>query len=503
MKNNFNSRLLLLVTIFFVLCSCRNELNEQNISNNLSASKFKFVTLKDIPEVARYIHAKTGREDFQIPNHHQNTAKTFDFSTVNLSTIVKKTEGEITYYVFGIDPAIPDEKTVYTLEIKELRGQLESMNIITYQSAHPLSDDPKTRFDYFTGTVSSTDIEGKTGSTVDYSDGVGDCPDAGGDGGNSDSGSGDIGSSDIPPNGGWYDGGGSGHNGEEPWSEDPTGCWDIITDPVKPWITLGWSNHCNGQYISNVNKMASRGGFGKLTADCSGDGSGVIVINPTTPCEKIKAVTNNSTYKSNILTLEGKTSDGYESGFRINLPTQNGSINQILQNKPGTKEVNITFFANTVGAMHSHYDGLYPIFSPGDIYLFNQWVTMVYNNNQVTNPNVPIPPLEDIFFTLVTSNGNYMLKFDTSMMPNQLPVYTQQQFDDLNRKYIEDYLDSAVTVGNVSGNISYDTHKLEKEFLTFVKKEMNMPGLKLYRTTGSENIELSLVNGNLKETTCP
>lgn len=503
MKNKFILRLLILVTILVALYSCRNNdfINEQNISHNPNNLKFRFVNLKDIPQVVSYIHEKTGRKDFQIPIQNQNTAKTLDFSSVNLSTIVKKMEGDVTYYVFGINPSIVDTKLVYNLEIKEVRGQMESMNIIIYQSNNPLSDDPKTRFDYFIGTVSSTDIEGKAGSTVEYNDGVGDCPPPSGEGGgNPDPGTGTVGSSDVPPNGGWYDSGG-GHSGEEPWSEDPMGCWDIIIDPVKPWITLGWSNHCNGQYISNVNKMAT-GGYGKLTSDCNGDGSGVIITNPITPCEKIKAMTTTPAYKSNITTLEGKTSDGYESGFRMNLPTQNGSTNQILQNKPGTKEVNITFFANTIGMMHSHYDGLFPIFSPGDIYLFNQWVTMVYNNNQVTNPNVPIPPLEDIFFTLVTSNGNYMLKFDTSMMPNQLPVYTQQQFDDLNKKYMEDYLDSAVTVGNVSGNINYDTEKLEKEFLTFLEKEMNMPGLKIYRTTDTENIELILVNGNLKKIPC-
>jgi len=220
------------------------------------------------------------------------------------------------------------------------------------------------------------------------------------------------------------------------------------------------------------------------------------------PCEKLKVQTTNTTFKNNITNLEGKTGNDYESGFRMNLPTPNGSTNQMLQNKPGTRQVDITFSGNTYGAMHSHYDTLYPIFSPDDIYLFNQWANMVYQNNQVTNPPVPVPPLSDIFFTLVTSHGNYTLTFDSSVVPSQLPNYTPQQVDQLNKDYIEN-LNKAITVGNVSGNINYDMPKLEKEFLKFVAKEMNIPGLKLYRTEETGNTELKVENGILKTTKCP
>ena len=46
--------------------------------------------------------------------------------------------------------------------------------------------------------------------------------------------------------------------------------------------------------------------------------------------------------------------------------------------------------------MHSHYDGLIPIFSPGDVLLFNQWIVWAknYNDNPSTNPKIPIKKIE-------------------------------------------------------------------------------------------------------------
>ena len=156
------------------------------------------------------------------------------------------------------------------------------------------------------------------------------------------------------------------------------------------------------------------------------------------PCTKIKALTNNhATYKENLAYLKGKTGASYESGFRTNLPAPNVTFNQLLQNKPGTNTVEMKVFSNTYGLMHSHYDTLFPIFSPGDILFFNQWVNYVYNNNQVTNPSTPIPPLENIYFTLVTSNGNYMLRFDPSITPAQFPTSYSEALEDLNKVYVK------------------------------------------------------------------
>ncbi|SDI92908.1 hypothetical protein SAMN05421846_1253, partial [Chryseobacterium taeanense] len=225
-----------------------------------------------------------------------------------------------------------------------------------------------------------------------------------------------------------------------------------------------------------------------------------IVVNKT-PCDKLKAQTSNITFKNNITSLEGKTGDSYESGYRIGT-NSNGSLqNQMLQNKPGTQQVDLKAFSNTITLMHSHYDGLYPMFSPDDIIFFNQWIVWAQNWNAVPT-NTPKIPLNNLTFTLVTSNGNYSFNFDgTSTAP--LPNYTQQQLEDLDRDYTYKYLNKAVTVGNVSGIANFDMERLETEFLKFMNDKMNMNGLKLYKTTTNGNSSLTLVNGTRKETDCP
>jgi hypothetical protein len=219
------------------------------------------------------------------------------------------------------------------------------------------------------------------------------------------------------------------------------------------------------------------------------------------PCDKLKTQTSNITFKNNITSLEGKTTDSYESGYRIGTNSDGSLQNQLLQNKPGTQQVDLKAFSNTITLMHSHYDELYPMFSPGDIIFFNQWIVWAQNWNSIPK-NMPKIPLNNLTFTLVTSNGNYSFIFDgTSATP--LPNYTQQQLEDLDRDYTYKYLNNAVTVGNVSGNANFNMEKLETEFLRFMNDKMKMEGLQLYKTTTSGNSSVTLVNGILQKTDCP
>ncbi|KIC63054.1 hypothetical protein RM51_10450 [Chryseobacterium taiwanense] len=241
-----------------------------------------------------------------------------------------------------------------------------------------------------------------------------------------------------------------------------------------------------------------------ITGECGGGGTGGAggynyPDPPDTdedPCEKLKAQTSNFIFKENVTTLEGKTGESYESGFRIS----NLGQSQLLQNKPGSQQVDMKVFSNTVILMHSHYDGLYPIFSPGDIIFFNQWIVWAQNWNAIAT-NTPKIPLNNLTFTLVTSNGNYSFTFDGTST-NAFPNYTQQQMDDLNDKYIK-LLSKAKTITNVSGEVIFNMEKLEEEFLKFMDKEMNMIGIKLYKTTDTGNSELKLVNGNREKNDCP
>ncbi len=232
--------------------------------------------------------------------------------------------------------------------------------------------------------------------------------------------------------------------------------------------------------------------------DTGGSSSGSTL--PEDPCSKMKAKTDSPTFSGNVTNLEGKTGESFESGFRIGSVAGGGVQNQLLQNRPGTNQVEFKVFPNTVILMHSHYNTLYPIFSPDDILFFNQWINWAQNYN--SNPaNTPKIPIEQLTLTVVTSWGNYSLTFDNAA-PSPFPNYTQQDFDNFNRMYTQ-ALDAAKSVANVSGSVNYNMEKLEKGFLKFMNENMNMPGAKLFRNTSSGNTQLSLINGKLTETKCP
>lgn len=486
------------------LLSCRHDsLDEKaNQQNNFSASKFRIVALKNIPQISKYIHEKTGRDDLQIRIQNQSTTKSFDLSQIDTSTIVEKTDGENTYYVFGINSPVSDGQTVHNLEVKMVENSIVDINVITYHSDTPLSDDPRTRFDYFTGTVTSVSLNGKGTDTVDYNDGVGgecpppsDTPTTGGNGTDIGIGTG-INPSDLPPpNGGWDTGGG--HNNEDPWSEEPTGCWDIITDPQKPWITVGWSNHCNGQYIPNANKTAA-GGYTQLTADC-GNGSGVIIVSTHNPCEKIKTNFANTKFKQKVTDLDKPEVFDYdhEMGFAAGYPPSNtgvlGTQYPPMENAIGSHTVNLPPGNQYFGFMHTHNNesnGGVPIkiFSPADLAVF--LTSCVVNADQSGD-------IADAYAMVITSEGNYMLNY-TGATTNFNYNTT------IKKSWNEWYIKQLLKIQNEDG--SFDQDKVEKVFVRFLKEEVKIDGVELYKVakiTGKAT-ELTLdANNNILPIPCP
>ena len=207
------------------------------------------------------------------------------------------------------------------------------------------------------------------------------------------------------------------------------------------------------------------------------------------PCKKITKSTENSFFKSDITYLEGKTNADHEEGYRLDdaLPNsgQTGVQNQLLQGVPGTKNISFTVSGGTFAVIHSHFDSLYPIFSPDDLIFFNQWIAgaIAWNIDPSHTPKIPV---NDLTLTVVTSNENYLLTFDSSST-NAFPSYTPDQIEDLNKKYKEK-LDKAKTNGIL------DVQKLEQEFLNFMSENMNMTGLRLYKVKSDGNYEIDTLN---------
>ncbi|WP_144284027.1 hypothetical protein [Chryseobacterium echinoideorum] len=216
------------------------------------------------------------------------------------------------------------------------------------------------------------------------------------------------------------------------------------------------------------------------------------------PCEKLKKTTDLTEFKNNIIYLEGKIGEDHEFGNRLGNPQpgtgQTGIQNEQFEGQPDTKVVNIPTNQYTFAVMHTHYGDLYPLFSPQDMMFFNSWITgaIAYNNNPLNTTKININRLN---MTLVTNYGNYLLSFDGAIA-DPLPNYTPQQLKDLE-DYYKIYLNNAKT------NIGYDNNKMEREFLAFVNKYMNMQGLKLYKVEDTGNTEIYLENGNRKTKKCP
>ncbi|MCY0968747.1 hypothetical protein [Chryseobacterium wangxinyae] len=100
----------------------------------------------------------------------------------------------------------------------------------------------------------------------------------------------------------------------------------------------------------------------------------------------------------------------------------------------GTQEINFTYFLTTTFAIiHTHFDKLHdPIFSPGDIIQFNEWLykAKLWNDNPA---NIPKIYLKKLSFTLVTSWGNYMLTFDGT----DVNLFSGYDIENLNNIYIK------------------------------------------------------------------
>lgn len=534
MKNKLLGLLLAILATVFLINSCRQEpFNVADVQNKGDYnSKFQVVNIKQIPAVETFIKKQTGRKDFKVPiaGKAGTMAKgAIPFSELETNFIIKKTTDSLVYYVFNISNA-GDQSTIYNFEVKEVEGKIVRTELIEYASTTNFAKNLSNLYK-FTGKVTAYDASLTIVSDEIFDSGQPQNPctpqNPGGNGDQPVGGGlyepvnpGDPGYPGNPqdpynplppeyPSFPSYPSDGGGSSGEEPYTppSNEGGCGSYVMTSFFYNNSNGeavgiWENDCGHLYFGTQPQTYAIAAS-KLAPHC-GDGSGVIVlpINPKSPCEKIKQSTEDPKYKSNITSLEGTTGQDHENGYSLGTAvpntSQSGTQNQLLQNFPQTKEVKMTIFSNTFALMHTHYDGLYPIFSPGDIILFNRWIVWANGWNAVPT-NVPKIPLNNLTLTLVTSNGNYLLAFDGTQV-DDLPTYSDNELNDLNKDYMK-RMNNAVSIANVSGNINYDMEKLEKEFLTFANQKMNMTGLKLYRVKNDGNYEISL--NNLKGVKCP
>ena len=242
----------------------------------------------------------------------------------------------------------------------------------------------------------------------------------------------------------------------------------------------------------------------------SGCNAGVVTLpnieapNFSTPCGRVKALVSQQHFKDNLESLRDYFHLNSERGYRMDYPNGNNNINQFLQSKPNTNLLDYSYsLLYTYAILHTHFDSMHdPMLSPGDLIQFNDWLVKakVWNDNPA---NLQKVNLKNISYTLVTSEGSYMLTFDgTNVTP-----FSGYDIDKLNEDYEKEVLQPATTVGNMSGQVNYNMDKMEENFLKFAKQYLPIPGMKLFRIAdglvNTDNREIFLDNTNSRDTiTC-
>lgn len=220
----------------------------------------------------------------------------------------------------------------------------------------------------------------------------------------------------------------------------------------------------------------------------------------TNPCEKIKTQRNDDSFKKRIDTLQGKTGlkkeTGYIQKFGGDYVYKDNANSSNDANSLSLPEVETNTYIK--GFMHTHVDN-YTItyqngdteerigikaFSPADVGYFMDLVNNAFSKGI---------NLGEVYGTMVTSGGNYQIRFTGNQY--QIKTFTKEQLDTFRSDYIK-FMESFI--GNAE--------KLEKGFLFFISEKMNLKAISLYRlnpdNTTSE-VKLNVDKTTIIESKCP
>lgn len=222
-----------------------------------------------------------------------------------------------------------------------------------------------------------------------------------------------------------------------------------------------------------------------------------------TPCQKIATQIANQDFINNREVLRDSTGIKHEIGFS---QSGEGTFNSIDSTSSGhTLDFSFGIYDNFLGYMHCHVDDFISdidygndgipdtiktikIFSPRDI---KNLLTLAYYSN---SSNTTYSQL-DAYGVIVSSQAEYMIKFtgnlnditsNTTLIPlNQIEM---EKFNDKFRRKVQ------------RNNIE----KTERNFLRFIKDEIGIEGIRLFRLNNDDSIdEISLnENNNRIEVPC-
>ncbi len=210
---------------------------------------------------------------------------------------------------------------------------------------------------------------------------------------------------------------------------------------------------------------------------------------PDNPCNEAKALNQRTEYKNKVNELKGKTGLKYESGYEEN---KNGTFKALTPSGSTVNSdgLNANVSKDTKGFMHTHQDKYetgentdegsvvrIPIkmFSPADVNALMEIVSQNANSSDYSS----------FYVSMITSNNHYMIKFTG----NSSQIKTGFNSTEWQLKY-QQYMRSAFN--------------LEKAFLKFIKNEMKLEGVTLFKVKKDGNIEKRMLdnNGTIKKVPC-
>ncbi|WP_146207837.1 hypothetical protein [Chryseobacterium sp. AG844] len=218
----------------------------------------------------------------------------------------------------------------------------------------------------------------------------------------------------------------------------------------------------------------------------------------TDNCAKVKNLTKNATFKSNVLNLESKTGLKGETGYIQrtdgSYTYQDGAGQSSTSNTLSLPRPDLPENKNIMAYLHTHVndytytnaDGVeetrtgIKMFSPADIAYF---MDMLRNAQEAGRP------LTDVYAVMITSSGNYQIRFTGNQY--QLKNFTSDQI----KKFTNDFPDF---MAKYSGD-------LETGFLNFLSEKMNVKATNLYKMdSNGTNYEIKLTAEKTKMTSgCP
>lgn len=237
--------------------------------------------------------------------------------------------------------------------------------------------------------------------------------------------------------------------------------------------------------------------------DSAGGGGGGNGGYPYTPeeqtladyCKLLREQGQNASFQSNISTLKNNTGLKKETGY---IQRTNGSYTYQdaatqADNKNSLSLPNAALQANKdiMGYLHTHINDNISTNADGDeiirkgIKMFSP-ADVAYLMDMLKNAQNAGRPLSEVYAVMVTSTGNYQIRFTGNQY--QIKTFTDAQVENLRDQFLKDMADSS---------------DLELSFLKFIYDKMNVRAVNLYKMDDSTttNYEIRLTPENNKMST--